>query len=73
MPVSDIRRIDKSISCFSPHCWNNYVILHSMELNEQATDQYDKVPSYMQQNFPKRATFWTDNEERTKIHPEVFK
>jgi hypothetical protein len=24
----------------------------------------------MQQNFPNRATFWTHNEERTKIHPK---
>lgn len=43
------------------------------EFNEQVTDQHDKVPSYMQQNFPNRATFWTDNEERTKIQPKVFK
>jgi len=35
--VYDIRRIDKNISSFSPHCWNRYVILHSNHYRTQRT------------------------------------
>lgn len=50
-----------------------FYIAIAIEFNEKVTDQHEKVSPYMQQNFPNRATFWTDNEERTKIQPNVFK